>query len=143
MQAGNKFLLSLLLALGLCNGAPAEAGQLIVVAHEDTPALDVDTLQKIYLGKVIEIGGRPVVPINLLKGNVLRTAFMQQVMAQEDDKFIAYWTVRRYIGRGSPPREFVTVQEQLEFMRKTPGAVGYSDESPETKQGLKTLFRKP
>ena len=144
MRARNKPILSLLLALGVCNGAPATAaGPLVVVANADTPALDADTLQKIYLGKVVEVDGRPVVPVNLAKGNVLRTAFMQQVLAQDDDKFIAYWTVRRYIGKGSPPREFATIEEQLEFLRKTPGAVGYLEESAETKQGLKTLLRKP
>lgn len=133
-----------MLVLGICNGAPAVApSSLVVVANADTPALDADTLQKIYLGKVVEVGGRPIVPVNLTKGNILRAAFMEQVLAQDDDKFIAYWTVRRYIGKGSPPREFATMQEQLEFLRKTPGAVGYLDEGAEIKQGLKTILKKP
>jgi ABC-type phosphate transport system substrate-binding protein len=144
MRAAIKPILSLTLVLGICNGAPAVApSSLVVVANADTPALDADTLQKIYLGKVVEVGGRPIVPVNLTKGNILRTAFMEQVLAQDDDKFIAYWTVRRYIGKGSPPREFATIQEQLEFLRKTPGAVGYLDESAEIKQGLKTILKKP
>jgi ABC-type phosphate transport system substrate-binding protein len=144
MRARNKLVANLLLALGVCNGVPATAaGPLVVVANADTPALDADTVQKIYLGKVVEVGGHPVVPVNLAKGNVLRAAFMQQVLEQDDDKFIAYWTVRRYIGKGSPPREFATMEEQLEFLRKTPGAVGYLDESAAIKQGLKTLLRKP
>lgn len=144
MRVRNKPALSLLFALGVCNATAATAaGPLVVVANADTPALDADTLQKIYLGKVVEIDGRPVVPVNLAKGSVLRASFMQQVLAQDDDKFIAYWTVRRYIGKGSPPREFATVEEQLEFLRKTPGAVGYSDDSANIRQGLKTLLRKP
>jgi len=144
MQARNKPILSLLIALSACTGTSAmAAGPLLVVANADTPALDADTLQKIYLGKVVEIDGHPVIPVNLAKGNMLRAAFMQQVLAQDDDKFIAYWTVRRYIGKGSPPREFATMEEQLEFLRKTPGAVGYLDDSAAIKQGLKTLLRKP
>ena len=144
MRARNKLIANLLLVLSVGNGTPANAaGPLVVVANADTPMLDADTLQKIYLGKVVEIDGRPVVPVNLAKGNILRAAFMQQVLAQDDDKFIAYWTVRRYIGKGSPPREFATIEEQLEFLRKTPGAVGYLDESAAIKQGLKTLLRKP
>src|SRR5258708_176507 len=130
MRARNKLMANLLLVLSVCNWTPANAaGPLVVVANADTPMLDADTLQKIYLGKVVEIDGHPVVPVNLAKGNVLRVAFMQQVLEQDDDKFIAYWTVRRYIGKGSPPREFATMEEQLEFLRKTPGAVGYLDES--------------
>jgi ABC-type phosphate transport system substrate-binding protein len=123
--------------------APATAAEgLVVVAHPDTPALNESILQKIYLGKVVEVNGHPIVPVNLKKGNVLRIAFMQQVLAQDDDKFIAYWTVRRYIGKGSPPREFATVREQLEFVRATPGAVGYLDEGTDNKQGVKTLLKK-
>ena len=144
MRARSQPIVSLLLALGLCNSSAAVApSTLVVVAHADMPALDAETLQKIYLGKVVEVGGRPVVPVNLAKGNALRAAFMEQVLDQDDEKFIAYWTVRRYIGKGSPPREFVSVQELLEFLRRTPGAVGYLEESAEVKQGLKTIMRKP
>jgi hypothetical protein len=144
MRAGNIPILSLLISLGLCVTVPATAAEvLVVVAHPDTPALSEETLQKIYLGKVVEVNGHPIVPVNLKKGNVLRIAFMRQVLAQDDDKFIAYWTVRRYIGKGSPPREFATVREQLEFVRATPGAVGYLDESTDNRQGVKTLWKKP
>ena len=144
MQAGNKSILSLLISLGLYAVALATAAEgLVVVAHPDTPALNEETLQRIYLGKVVEVNGHPIVPVNLKKGNVLRTAFMQQVLAQDDDKYIAYWTVRRYIGKGSPPREFATVREQLDFVRATPGAVGYLDESTDNKQGVKALLKKP
>jgi len=135
---------SLLFALGLSGPSAVSAvGSLMVVANVDTPALNEDTLQKVYLGKVVEINGRPIIPVNLTKGNVVRKAFMEQVLTQDDDKFIAYWTVRRYIGKGTPPREFATIEQQLEFLRATPGAVGYVDESADVKQGLRTLLKKP
>lgn len=144
MRAGNRSILSLLICLGVCAMTPATAAEgLVVVAHPDTPALNEGTLQKIYLGKVVEVNGHSIVPVNLNKGNILRMAFMQQVLAQDDDKFTAYWTVRRYIGQGSPPREFATVREELEFVRATPGAVGYLDESTDNIQGVKTLLKRP
>ena len=118
-------------------------GTVVVVAHPDTPALTEDALQKIYLGKIVEVGGRPIVPVNLPKGDAARKTFMEQVMAQDDEKFVAYWTVRRYIGKGSPPREFATLKEQLDFVRSTPGAVAYLADSADARQGLKTLLKKP
>jgi ABC-type phosphate transport system substrate-binding protein len=139
-----RMLCLLLLALGLGEPTPVAAnGALMVVANADTPALDEDTLQKIYLGKVVEVNGKPIIPVNLAKGSALRKAFMERILAQDDDKFIAYWTVRRYIGKGSPPREFASVELQLEFLRATPGAVGYFDDSIEVKSGLKTILKKP
>jgi hypothetical protein len=96
----------LLLALELYSltALAMAAGPLIVVAHADVPPLNEETLQKIYLGKVVEVNGRPIVPVNLARGNSLRKAFMEQYLSQDDEKFIAYWTVRRYIGKGTPPR---------------------------------------
>lgn len=138
-------LLVCLLALHAAGLAPAAVPRpsLLVVAHADTPALNEATLQKIYLGKIVEVEGKPVIPVNLARGNALRRDFMGQILAQDDDKFIAYWTVRRYIGQGSPPREFASIEEQVAFIRATPGAVGYVDASVEVVPGLKTLLRKP
>ena len=123
--------------------AAVPRASVLVVAHADTPSVSEDTLQKIYLGKVVEIDGKPVIPVNLARGNALRKDFMGQVLAQDDDKYIAYWTVRRYIGKGSPPRDFSSVEEQIEYIRTTPGAVGYIDANADVKSGLKTLMRKP
>jgi hypothetical protein len=124
-------------------GAPTPPASLLVVANADTPKLDEQTLQRVYLGKVVEIGDRPIIPVNLPKGNTLRKAFMEQVLAHPDDKFIAYWTVRRYIGQGTPPREFSTVEEQIEFLRTTPGAVGYVQDVASLKPGLRVVLKKP
>jgi ABC-type phosphate transport system substrate-binding protein len=124
-------------------GSPAPLGSLVVVANADTPKLDEQILQRVYLGKVVEIDDRPIIPVNLPKGNSLRKLFMEQVLAHPDDKFIAYWTVRRYIGQGTPPREFPTVEEQIEFLRTTPGAVGYVQNLPELKPGLRVVLKRP
>ena len=126
----------------LAPGAVPPRG-LVVVANPETPMLDENTLQRIYLGKVVEIDGRPVIPVNLAKGTELRNKFMQQVLEQKDEKFVAYWTVRRYIGKGTPPKEFDSIQSQLEYLRNTPGAVGYADADIAAKAGLKTLIRRP
>lgn len=136
----SRFVAVVSTALLSCAGATAAV---LVVANAETPALDVDTLQRIYLGKVVEVNGRVVTPVNLSKGTRLRKDFMDTFLTQDDEKFIAYWTVRRYIGKGTPPREFETVEKELEFLRATPGAVGYVDDSVDLSHGLRTLMRRP
>ena len=145
MRASVRSAIGILLAIWGVHCAPAAlpAGSVLVVAHPDTPALDEQTVQKIYLGKIVEIDGRPIIPVNLARGSAMRKNFMERILAQDDDKFIAYWTVRRYIGKGSPPREFASVEQQLEYVRNTPGAIGYLDEGTEIRSGLKTLLKKP
>lgn len=134
-----------LIGWALCawSGLAGAAGPLVVVAHADVPALNEETLQKIYLGKVVEVNGRPVVPVNLVRGSSLRKAFMEQYLSQDDEKFTAYWTVRRYIGKGTPPREFATIEEQLQFVRATPGAIGYADDTVDLRSGLRALLPRP
>jgi ABC-type phosphate transport system substrate-binding protein len=127
---------------GLTMGTALADQRVMVVTHPDTPVLNESTLQKIYQGKIVEVNGKSITPINLSLGNAARTSFMQHVMGQDDEKFVAYWTVRRYIGKGAPPREFANVQEALAFLQNTPGAVGYFDESA-VHAGLKVVFKKP
>ena len=145
MREGIHSIVASLLMLWSISCAPAalQSNGVLVVAHPDTPMFDEQTLQKIYLGKIVEIDGRPIIPVNLTRGSTMRKTFMEKILAQDDEKFTAYWTVRRYIGKGSPPREFASVEEQLEYLRKTPGAIGYLDESLESKTGLKTMLKKP
>jgi len=145
MRFASKLLLGSVataLALGSANVKSA-AGSVVVVANPDTPPLNQATLQRIYRGMVVEVDGRPVVPVNLAKGNVIRIQFMKEVLRQDDDKFIDYWTVRRYVGKGTPPREFDTVEQALEFLRSTPDAIGYVDETADVKGGLRTVLTKP
>jgi hypothetical protein len=138
-------IVAFLLALRGIGIAPAAVSpsSVLVIAHADTPALTEDLLQRVYLGKVVEVNGQPVIPVNLAKGSALRKDFMERILAQDHDKFIGYWTVRCYIGKGCPPREFSSVEDQLEYIRSTPGAIGYVDGNIEVKPGLKVLMKKP
>lgn len=116
--------------------------EIFVVAHPNTPPVNRGVLQKIFLGKVIEVDGTSVIPVNLAPGDPDRRVFMTRVMEQDDEKFISYWTVRRYIGKGAPPREFSSLPELLDYVRQTPGAIGYSSGSA-PKDGLSVLLKLP
>ncbi len=116
-----------LLSLALL-AAPAMAG-VVVVAHANMHKLDLPTLQRIYTGKVIEVGGVSVSPINLKAGQPLRQRFLADYLQQTDDAYVAYWTVRRYVGKGVPPRELPTVADVISYVQSTPGAVAYLDEA--------------
>ncbi|MBI3380456.1 MAG: hypothetical protein HY019_00490 [Aquabacterium sp.] len=101
----------------------------VVVAHANMHKLDLPTLQRIYTGKVIEVGGVSVSPINLRAGQPLRQRFLSDYLQQTDDAYVAYWTVRRYVGKGVPPRELPTVADVISYVQSTPGAVAYLDEA--------------
>ncbi|HEX5354740.1 MAG TPA: hypothetical protein VFW93_00885 [Aquabacterium sp.] len=119
---------------------PAMAG-VVVVAHPNVHKLDQATVQRIYTGKVIEVGGVTVLPVNLHVGQPLRQRFLGDYLQQTDDAYLAYWTVRRYVGKGVPPRELSTVAEVISYVQGTPGAVAYLDEA-DVPPGMNVVLRK-
>jgi len=113
----------------------------VIIGHPGMPKLDSETVQKVYSGKMIEIGGISVTAVHASAGSALRSRFLQSYLNQDEEKYSAYWIVRRYIGKGVPHKEFATGADIINFVQSTPGAVGYVDEA-ELKPGLNVLLRK-
>ena len=111
----------------------------VIVGHPGVPPLDRPTLERIYTGRVVEIGGVRVTPVNLPSGSPIRDDFLRGYLDQDEDKYTGYWTVRRYIGKGAPPRELATPAEVIDFVSKTAGAIGYVDRA-EVGQGVRILL---
>jgi ABC-type phosphate transport system substrate-binding protein len=130
----------ILLILLLCCTLPVLADPTII-GHPGLSPLDPATLQRIYTGKVVELNGARVTPVNLPPGNALRTRFLRNYLEQDEDKYTGYWTVRRYVGKGSPPRELGNPEEVTNFIAKTAGAIGYVDETELTPE-VKVLLQK-
>ncbi len=121
------FLLPLLLLP--CSRAHAD---IVLIAHANIASIakiDEDTVQKVFTGRIIEIGGINVVPVNASAGSALRNRFLKAFLNQDEEKYTAYWTVRRYIGKGKPPRELAGSAEIIAFVQATPGAMGYVEEA--------------
>jgi hypothetical protein len=106
----------------------AQAG-VVVIAHPSLHKLDTDTVQRIYTGKVIVVGGVSVSPVHLPVGSPQRQHFMAELMQQSEDAYQAYWTVRRYVGKGTPPREVHNLAEALGHVGATPGGMAYVDDT--------------
>lgn len=98
-----------------------------IISHDPVPNLNSHTLTRIYMGKLIKVDNVFVVPVNMKPGNLSRTTFLKHYLRQDEDKYSAYWTVRRFIGKGIPPIEVSSDTEMVEYIRTTPGAIGYID----------------
>jgi ABC-type phosphate transport system substrate-binding protein len=133
-----SFVLSLALAATALDLGAAEG--VVVIGHPGIKRLDAPTLARIYTGRVIEVDGVPVTAINANAGSDVRIRFLQLFLNQDEDKYVAYWTVRRYIGKGASPREMSKSSDVIRFVTSTPGAIGYIDAS-EVQPGLNVLLR--
>ncbi len=130
----------LLLALASTAADARAIDGVVVIGHASIKRLDAPTLARIYTGRVIEVDGIAVTAINANAGSEVRTRFLQVFLNQDEDKYTAYWTVRRYIGKGASPREMRKSSEVIRFVTSTPGAIGYIDVS-DLQPGLNVLLR--
>jgi hypothetical protein len=130
-------LLFLLSVVPLCRGQEA----LVVMAASGLPKIDLAVLQRLYTGRVVSVGDQTVTPVNLVAGNALRQQFLEQFIGQNEEQYTGYWLVRRYVGKGAPPREFASVDEAVKFIGSTPGALGYVPLS-KVPPGANIIFRR-
>jgi hypothetical protein len=121
--------------------ATAYAGDIVVIGNSNVPKMDAVTIQKVYTGKFISVAGVNVTPVGAKPGTAARNRFLQEYLNQDEEKYTAYWTVRRYIGKGAPPAELASGAEVINYVQSTPGAVGYIDEA-ELKQGVNVIARR-
>ncbi|MBI5259463.1 MAG: hypothetical protein HY855_23380 [Burkholderiales bacterium] len=129
-------------AAGLCLGTPpARAEDTLVVIANSALKLDAEALKRVYTGRLVELDNLALRPVNLAPGHALRRRFLAAVMQQSEEDYLAYWTVRRYIGKGVPPRDLASPADVVDFVQRTPGAIGYIDAS-DLKPGVHVLLRR-
>ena len=135
----NRTILLMLLLAASSAGIRAADG-VVVIGHPNVKRLDSQTVARIYTGRVIEVDGVSITAVNANAGSAVRDRFLQVFLNQDEDKYTAYWTVRRYIGKGASPRELPKASDIIRFVTTTPGAIGYIDET-EVRPGLNVLLR--
>lgn len=128
------------LLLAGCTLAQA-ADRVVVIGHANVRKIDQAVLQRIFTGKTIEVDGVRVQPVNAAPGTTVRQRFLSQYLQTDEDQYVGYWTVRRYVGKGTPPPEVKLPAEMIEAVAKTPGAIGYVDEA-DLPPGMNVLLRK-
>lgn len=129
-----------LVFVGLFLMSPSWAG-VVVIGNANVSKLSATLVERIYTGRTIEVNGVAVKPVDAVQGSVLRKRFLETYLQQDEAKYVGYWIVRRYIGKGAPPREVGSVAELLDYVQNTPGAVGYVDEA-ELRPGINVLLKK-
>lgn len=101
--------------------------EIAIIGNNNLNSLNASQIKKIYTGRIIEIGGIILTPINIETPNAIRREFLLKYLNQNEDQYSAYWIVRRFIGKGVPPKELDSDTDIVNFIRNTPGSLGYID----------------
>ncbi len=118
-------LILLALLLFSCAVSQSSAENIIVIGNPTLPKLDRVTVEKLFTGRIIEVNGQPATVVNAAPGTLERKQFLATILAKDEDQYLAYWTVRRFIGKGTPPKDCASSREIIEFVKSQPGGIGY------------------
>lgn len=102
------------------------AQELYVIAHPGL-AIAADDIKEVYLGDLLFAGSKRVVPIH---NATVRMPFTTTVLGMTAARYDIWWARKSFRDGINPPVSRETDRETIEFVRKTPGAVGYTASSP-------------
>jgi ABC-type phosphate transport system substrate-binding protein len=126
----NKIAILLLLLIAWASSAPAAT---VVVNNEvDATALDAESLERIFLGKkTLWDSGQRITPALVNETSDVSKAFLDEILRKSVPQYRAYWKKRLFSGGGTVPKTFRSSREVIDFVIRTPGAIGIVESAPE------------
>lgn len=97
-----------------------------VIAHL-TVHVAPEEVREIYAGNMQFAGSRRVIPVD---NGAVQGDFLYKVMRMDPDRYVALWTRKTFREGVSPPPVMIGDAEVLDFVRRTPGAIGYVGANP-------------
>jgi len=108
----------------LCGTALAEGPVMIT-----NPAitLSADDVHDVYLGEKQMAGTVKLMPV---ENGAAQAAFLAQVLKLDAAKYATNWTKKSFRDGLTPPPVKATDAEVIDFVKRTPGGVGYVSSAP-------------
>lgn len=123
------FLSALILSALICGSLQAGEPVLVVNQGVEVSSLNPKAVRYIFLGKKTSWDGEGrIVPAALNGGDVHKT-FLRTYMKKTPSQFTTHWKRMTFTGKAEEIRTFSSEAALLDFVAKTPGAVGYISNS--------------
>lgn len=128
-----KLFMRLLLVALLSWTATAFAEFVVIVHPSNQDNLNLEMVQRIYLGKTkgFPTAGKAV-PLDLLPADAARAGFLANVVKKTQPQYTAYWAKLMFTGKGIPPKQIESEKELVMLVSKNPNLIGYVDASAVT-----------
>ena len=114
-------LITTALALAALWAPKAEAADFVVITHPGL-TLSADDIKDVYIGQMQMAGSIRLVPVD---NGPAQEAFLARVVRMEIGRYNTAWIKKAFRDGVSAPALKAGDAEVLEFVRRTPGAVGY------------------
>ena len=97
----------------------------IVNAQSTETALSADDLKSVLLGNKIKWDGGGVIKLAVLTAGPVHDQVMQERAQRSADQFDKYWKKLVFNGKGVLPVQAADDAAVVDYVAKTPGALGY------------------
>ena len=99
----------------------------LIVVNKKVAVSEISSaqLRDIFTGATSRLDDRTrAVPV-LLKGGPAHEVFLRKHVGEQPEEFRTRWRKAVFTGQGSMPKEFDSEAALLEYVARTPGAIGY------------------
>jgi ABC-type phosphate transport system substrate-binding protein len=121
--------------LALCFAQSANAGDVVVISNSDL-TISADEIKDIFLGEKQFAGS---IKLTVIDNASAQGGFLSKFMQMDAAKYNNIWTKKSFRDGLTPPAVKSSDAEVTEFVKRTPGAVGYVSSTP---TGVK-IIQKP
>jgi len=104
----------------------ANAADVVVISHPETP-ISTGDIKDIFLGEKQFAGSSKLVVIDNASS---QEAFLSKFMQMDVAKYNNIWTKKSFRDGLTPPAVKSSDADVIEYVKRTPGAVGYVSTSP-------------
>jgi hypothetical protein len=112
--------------LGGCLAALPAYAELFVISNSGTPVA-VGDIKDVFTGEKQFAGSTKLVPVD---NGPAQDSFLSQVLRMDAARYNTIWTKKSFREGANPPSVKAGDAEVLDFVRKTPGGVGYVRTAP-------------
>lgn len=120
--------IALLVLLAIVISGPVSGATVVVNSEVDLTDLDAETLERIYLGKkTLWDSGQRITPALVTEASAVSKSFLEEILNKSVPQYRSYWKKRLFSGGGIVPKTFRSSREVIEFVARTPGAIGIID----------------
>lgn len=110
------------------------AGGVVVVTNKGVASgsVNAEMIKKIYSGHVTKWPDNQAIVVSVMEGSDAHKEFLKTYVNKSDSQFSSTWKKMMFTGQASYPKNFDSAQSLVDFVAKTPGAIGYVDAGTKT-----------
>jgi len=131
-----------LMSVACADFGEAQERSYVVIVHESNylTSLSVGELNRLFTKQTVRwTTGQAVTAVDLRADSPAREEFSQQIIGKSTSEVKAYWQNIIFSGRGIPPMEAPSDAAVVQFVRTTPGAIGYVAATTPLAQGVRAV----